>query len=516
MPPDWTDLPKKCLGVSPSIKGLDIGLNGLFFQNNDGPAKITVFFDNNAKIDLMIGEKAELFALIFDSQGKIILNKSQALINEMSEINILPQIGPLKDKEDLLTEEYVKYNIFSNLASLHFRNQLIHLGQYFNKFKELSESSWEGLKIIRFEKGSQLNDEPPFLLVEDSNFIGEIATMGHGLQMWLQTMWFLARCDKNSIVILDEPDVYLHADMQRNLINFFRCKFKQAIIATHSIEIISDVEPLNILVVKRENNESVFLDGVPGVQQIIESLGSVHNLELIRYWSAKKFIFLEGKKDDLKILEILQKLFTLSPLNLSSIPVGYTDGWSGWERVIGLNIGLKNTGVETYCVFDSDYHLPDEIENRLLSAGKNNIKIHIWDKKEIENYLIIPAAVLRYIKKQAHIGNPTLQLINSKVLGIAEEIKNDIVDNISDEIKKSDRGLSVSTCNKKAREMVNTKWQHPDDILTIIPGKQVLSSLSDWSKQEFNVSFSKFQIASELIESEINNEIIRVLKFLQT
>jgi hypothetical protein len=33
--------------------------------------------------------------------------------------------------------------------------------------------------------------------------------MGHGLQMWLQTMWFLARVGYAACAILDEPDVYM-------------------------------------------------------------------------------------------------------------------------------------------------------------------------------------------------------------------------------------------------------------------------------------------------------------------
>ena len=42
----------------------------------------------------------------------------------------------------------------------------------------------------------------------------EVADFGHGVQMWLQITWFLSRIDQNSIVVLDEPDAYLHPDQQ--------------------------------------------------------------------------------------------------------------------------------------------------------------------------------------------------------------------------------------------------------------------------------------------------------------
>jgi hypothetical protein len=35
--------------------------------------------------------------------------------------------------------------------------------------------------------------------------------------MWLQTIWFLTRAKDHETVILDEPDVYMHADLQRRL-----------------------------------------------------------------------------------------------------------------------------------------------------------------------------------------------------------------------------------------------------------------------------------------------------------
>lgn len=70
--------------------------------------------------------------------------------------------------------------------------------------------------------------------------------MGHGLQMWLQIVWFLARAARNATVVLDEPDVYMHPDLQRRLLTLVRNRFAQLLIATHSIEIVSDVDSRSI------------------------------------------------------------------------------------------------------------------------------------------------------------------------------------------------------------------------------------------------------------------------------
>jgi AAA15 family ATPase/GTPase len=515
-PPTWADLPKAYWGVSPSIKGIQISMNGLFYLNGKSPAKIIVYLEKKSKIELVIGDNGEIFAVIIDEDGFVIENKSQALKCELPEINILPQIGPLRIDESLLNEEYVRSNIFSSLSSLHFRNQLDYFSEYFSEFKRLSEVSWEKLKIDHFFKGDLLYDKPPVLLIKDNEFIGEVGSMGHGLQMWLQTMWFIARCNASSIVILDEPDVYLHADMQRKLINFLKNRFQQVIVATHSVEIISEVEPDNILIINKEENKSKFLNNLPAVQEVINNIGSVHNLELIKYWSIKKFLILEGPKDDIKILQILQSiLFLKRKIDISDIPKGDSAGWTGWQKVLGANTALRGSGVNVYCVFDSDYHLKDDIRERYRDAKKHGVNICIWKKKEIENYLIIPSAIFRIINRNYSKGSPNIENIKNQILIFAEELKNDIYDSYSDVIHDKNRNYNGSRCNQLARDLVDSKWNNFDDIISTIPGKTILKSLSDWSKKEFNVSFSKFQIALELLPTEINDELKDFLLLIQ-
>lgn len=243
---------------------------------------------------------------------------------ELPEINILPQIGPLRIKEVVLNEEYVYKNINSATSSLHFRNQLHYHSELFELFKVNAEQTWQGLRILNLELAGDFKNRELDLLVQDNNFVAEIGWMGHGLQMWLQTIWFLTRCSNGSTVILDEPDVYKHADLQRKLIRYLKNKFPQVIVATHSIEIMSEVEP-----------------------------GSIHNIQLARLWSSKKILIVEGK--DIEILKRIQnRLLGESLDSLESIPNFSIGGWGGWKYAIGSKLLLKNAGdkaLVTYCLF---------------------------------------------------------------------------------------------------------------------------------------------------------------------
>ena len=252
--------------------------------------------------------------------------------------------------------------------------------------------------------------------------------MGHGLQIWLQTMWFLARTDQRDVVVLDEPDVHLHADLQRKLIRILKAQDRQAIIATHSIEMMSEVEPSSILVADRRRRKSEFATSLPDVQAIINQIGGVHNIHLARLWSSKKVVSVEG--DDLAFLKIFQdKLFPVSNEPLDALPNFPIGGWGGWNYVVGSSMLLKGSGGEEiakYCILDRDYHTSDEIGERYRSAAEHRIGLHVWNKKEIENYMICPTAIAIYLNNRKRKGKNVTESEVEKILDkICESLKDE-------------------------------------------------------------------------------------------
>ena len=135
------------------------------------------------------------------------------------------------------------------------------------------------------------------ILVRDGGFTGELASMGHGLQMWLQMLWFLARNKETPTIVLDEPDVYMHADLQRKLIRFVGTgeDDRQLLVATHSVETMAEVAPSEIVVVNARRKRSRSTKDLAAIQRVITDLGGVHSLQYGRLWSTKRCLLLEGK-----------------------------------------------------------------------------------------------------------------------------------------------------------------------------------------------------------------------------
>jgi len=228
-------------GVCPNVENMNISDRGIFNMYGNPPAIIEALFVNGTSIKAYVGEELSVFAVIYDSDGYAVRNGREAKEVDIPVIEVLPQISAVLDNEKLIKKVTVDSNRSTRLASRNFRNQLYYYSDCFPKFKELVESTWGTLRVNPIESSFVDGGTLLQFFVRVNSFEAEIGWMGHGLQMWVQTMWFISQCPSNAIVVLDEPDVYMHADMQRRLVRLLSPMFSQLIIATHSLEIIEEV-----------------------------------------------------------------------------------------------------------------------------------------------------------------------------------------------------------------------------------------------------------------------------------
>jgi hypothetical protein len=422
----------------------------------------------------------------------------------------MPQVTPVQAREGVLSDEYVKSAVSSRLASLHFRNQIRVLKEVFPRFQASVEETWPGVQIRELlQEGSKPGDAL-WLQIRNEDFVADVGTMGHGLQMWVQTVWFLVRSGADSTVILDEPDVYMHADLQRKLIRYLRGKHRQLVIATHSIEIMSEVEPSEILVVERKRKKSSFATTLPAVQRVIETIGSAQNIQLARLWTARRALLLEGK--DLKILKAFQDaLFPGSPVPLDSLPNMSIGGWGGWSYAIGSSLMIKNAlgqEVVCYCILDSDYHTAGTIAHRYKQAAEKGVQLHIWERKEIESYLLVSRALHALLARNSRNGKhlPTEQQIDDKITALAEELRDETFDGLAAELLAETKGLGQGGSNKQAREVLKEKIRVLG-LRNVVSGKSLISKLAHWTQHEFGMNLNPQLLARELRAAEIPEEV---------
>jgi len=516
-PREWLDVPYRLYGASLDLRNLQIDFDTLCYVYHAPPAVIEARFENHSAVHIYLGGENQVHAVVFDPEGNVARNRAEARRVRLPRVSIMPQVGPLAREERILNPDYVSGAMNSPLAPIHFRNQLKLHPESFSAFKQLAEETWPGLQIMPLEYDRGFPGDPLFLHVRNEEFVGEVAKMGHGLQMWLQTMWFLTRARDASTLILDEPDVYMHADLQRRLIRHLKAQGRQVVVATHSVEIMSEVDPDQILIIERKRGQSRFADSIPAVQNLVERVGSAHNLHLARLWNAKRFLIVEG--DDLKILRHLHDtIFPTAVLSLESIPNMSIGGWGGWNWAIGSSLALRNAfgeKVTTYCIFDRDFHAEAGIKERYDQAAERGVELHVWQRKELENYLLNIAAIARLIAQRVSGVGPSPEQVLEIMQQIAESLRDEALDGLATEVLARNRGLGAGGANKKARQILRQREAEDGNLIHVVSGKQVLSKLSAWAQEEFSVSINPLGLARELFRDEIPTEVQFVLRTIE-
>ena len=504
-PPEW--VPREMNnGVSPNIENMNISDRGIFNMYGNPPAIVEAIFMNGSSIKAYVGEGLDIFAVITDEYGCQVRNSREAKNVNIPNIEVLPQISAVLDSERVVKKSTVDGNKATRLASRNFRNQLFYYREAFPTFKKLAESTWEGLQVKPIE--SIFVDEGRilqfFLRVHD--FEAEISWMGHGLQMWVQTMWFISQCPPNCIVVLDEPDVYMHADLQRRLVRLIMPMFSQVIVATHSLEIIEEVSSDGIIPIDSHKRTIMPIGDETGLQKLSAELGSPLNIDLARLFVSNRFIVLDGDDTGRKILSAFQSV--LYPQDLHPIityPKAFVEGWNGWKKAVTIAevFSVNRMHVQLYCIFEGGYHTMDEIHERRVDARDRKINLHVWDKKEIENYAINPDVIYRYLTTSKRKGEITIEMLNDKINEIVAGMKDEVLNGITAEIQRNTSGLNEDAM-EDAWEELNNRWIQPLDIVS---GRRFFINLSMWTQENYGVSVSARQVVSFFRPEEVPYEV---------
>ncbi len=513
--PRWLEIAKVNRGVSPSLRNFEVTAGTLFHKLSEPPAEIEVEFDTKESITIYLGEDEAIYAVIRNSTGQVITSKSAAHGMELPNVRILPQIGPLQREETILDPDYVRRAASTSLASMHFRNQL-HLASKptFERFSALVQDSWPGLRIRKLDSGTGLPGEKLFLMVHDSGFEAEASWLGHGLQMWLQIMWFLANVERDSTIILDEPDVYMHIELQRKLIRTLKAGYKQMILSSHSTEILTEVTPDEVVIIDRRRKRSEFASSVPAVQAISDSLGGISSIQLMRLWGSKKLLLVEGK--DLGMLKLFQDVSNPSATEpIDSVFSSSYGGWGGWSYVVGAALLLTNAGGEnitTYCLMDCDYHTEEEISDRYKEALEKHVELHIWSQKEIENYFIVPSAIRRTIAVGvAGVDPPSISEVENQIGNVCDTLENQTFDSLSTAFRHQYRSQGEKG-NSYARQKLQSTQSSLASRIAIHCGKDIMAGLSKWSQDVYGVSLNAAKIAKHLLPNEVASEMREVIE----
>lgn len=504
---------------------IPISLENIHTDYSDSASTIEFKLANENKLTLFFPEDGGCI-LYWNTTGRPVITPSSFRKEFPINIQVIPVLGPIEQEEVIVTDETVRRATGTPRASRHFRNYWHKNPEEFSNFRHLIEQTWPGMSIKKPEITSAL-ERRLVMFCSENRLDRELFWAGFGFQIWCQLLTHIARCDESDLIVIDEPEVYLHPDVQRQLLGILRDINPDILLATHSTEILSEADPSEILLIDKTKSSAKRLRDIEGVQQALDYLGSIQNLTLTQLARTRKILFVEGA-NDYKIIRRFAKICGLSELSAGTGLTPFeSGGFSSWERVHALSWGLKNTlgtDISIGAIYDHDYWCDEKIKETEEALTHELSFARIHQRKEIENYLLIPSVLTRAFERAIEDRN---RRIEKNI--IADESIDVILDKITMEIKASTQGQYVSkyleynkgsgkdagTLSTEAINRFETKWEALDTRVEIVPGKTVLRNLRSYIHSKWSVSLTDVRIIDEFKPIEIPSDLIDLLNTLE-
>lgn len=516
------------LGYQIDLSQVPIAIENIFHNYDEAePAIIRFRLSDGAFLQIFFPRNGECF-MNYESDERIIHSPSDFKKYVTVEIGYVPILGPVDHTEPLYQKEAARLALLTYTACRNFRNIWFHYSEDFPEFRQLIIQTWPGMDIALPEVNHSMKTTTLNMFCPEERIPREIFWSGFGFQVWCQMLTYIVKNKDSSILLIDEPDIYLHSDLQRQLLGILKNLGPDIIIATHSTELISEAELNDILVINKTNNSAHRIKDPSQLIDIFKVLGSNLNPVLTQIAKSKRILFVEGK--DFSIFsKIARKLKKEQVANRSDFAVVPVEGFNptrlrAFKEGIEKTIGTK---IISAVIFDRDYRSEIEVGMETKELEKINIFVQIHSCKELENYLIIPSAIEKAIQEKLAENNKRAE----RTITYNEDI-NELLEMISDDFKyktqaelqshqfkyekAKDPKMNDSVIIEKILKEFEKKWSNISERFKLIPGKQFFSSLNKFLQNKYGFSITHGNIINHLHSSTIPEELKVLIMEIET
>ena len=502
-------------------KSLPISLENVHTDYADSTATIDFRLSNTNLLTLVFPPDGGCL-LVPDAHGKQCHTPGHFKTRFPISIQTVPELGPLEYEETILEEATVRQGLSTHRASRHFRNYWRLYSDGFDQFSRMIAQTWPGMEIEPPEVADLLSRRLTMFCRED-RMAREIYWAGFGFQVWCQLLTHISRGTEATFLVVDEPEVYLHPDVQRQLVGILREAGPDILVASHSTEIIGESDPSEILVIDKKKKSATRLRDNSQVQAALESIGSLHNVALTKLARTGRLLYVESSDDD-KILRRFARKLGLSELaSGNDLSIVESEGLGSWKKVEASAWSFKKALQGQFkigVVFDRDFLSAEQVNEIQSRLSEHFWPVHIHARKEIENYLLNPAplerAVRKAIRERARRAGEKqdydldmTRLLDEITDATRDEVTSQLIAKRIDYLKPS--GKNSSTITNEVLETVRSKWTDLESRIELVPGKIVLARLRQKIRELHSVNISDIRIIDEFRSDEIPTELAKLL-----
>ncbi len=511
-------------GYAIDLSAVSVAEENIFYNYDDSAAATVTFtLSNQNQLTLYFPERNACY-LIADAHGKQTATPTTFRSQFNCPIGFVPILGPVDHFEGLFEKEAARLALFNYRAARNFRNIWYHYPEKFDAFQSALRQTWPGMDIQRPEIDISHGKPRLHMFCPEDRIPREIFWAGFGFQVWCQMLTHLIQSSDAALFMIDEPDIYLHAELQRQLLGLLRNLGPDILIATHSTEIITEAELGDIVLINKHRRFARRIEHPSQLEEVFKILGSNLNPILTQLAKTRRAFFVEGK--DFQILgKFANKLGFTAIGNRSEFAVVPVEGFAP-DRIRSLKIGMETTlgaEVSAAAVLDKDYR--SDLERLSISAACrefcNFVAIH--RRKEIENFLLVPSAIDRAAERKLadRIKRTGVELkYRPEAARLLEDFAAKKRSYVTAQYlafrrrfeRTNSPNLHEATVNEAALNEFENCWKDAISRLEVIPGKEALSVLNQYLQQQYGVSVTPTAIIDAMRQEDIPEEMRQLIR----
>ena len=341
--------------------------------------------------------------LAFKNSGTIAVRPADAVsVQELQSCGLdpfsavyIPSSMRIEEPESMFEEDVLRVRLSRGNGTTVLRNMLLRLSESRDKWDTLTREirALFGYGIREPSRGEPLNI---FYRHSDDHDWLEIACAGSGfLQVLLLNSSLLY--NEPQVVLIDEPDMHLHRLLQEEVYRRLpRLQRSQIIVSSHS-DVLVDAAESDYL----RSVTSVGLVQVQHSPWLKDALRLLTNSEVHTAVAIQYILYVEGKTD-VPILRAWAKALGHPVLSFLERPFWRSTSGEGTAFASKHYNALRTTvpslrGIE---LRDSNLrNIATDVENRHGGELRTPARLY-WRRYEIENYLLHPGVIQRFVEKR--------------------------------------------------------------------------------------------------------------------
>ena len=141
-------------------------------------------------------------------------------------------------------------------------------------------------------------------------------------------------------------------------------------------------------------------------------------------------------------------------------------------------------------------------------ATESHLKLHVWARKEIENYILTPKSIF----KVADLPPDLFDNFADDLFKTLDSLREETLGGIMDQLASCDKSKTPSYFYKEAESILGPKWSTLEGRLSVANGKSLISTINAWIRSKYKKSCSRTKLINALSSEDIPQEMKDLIK----